>query len=63
MSDNEVCLPLDSLSLPDDKEQMEAPAVGDMVQANVEGKVSRVEGSNAYVTMTAVNGTPTTRPF
>jgi len=56
MSDNEICVDLQALAMPDEKDQMQPPAVGDKVQANVEGTVSRIEGDKAYVTMEAVNG-------
>lgn len=52
----EVCVPLRALAMPDESEQMEPPAVGDAIQFNGEGKVSRIEGDNAYVTLSAVNG-------
>lgn len=56
MDSNEICVDLQSLSMPDEDDQMQAPAVGDMVQANIEGTVSRIEGDKAYVMMSAVNG-------
>ncbi len=52
----EDCVPMDALAMPDDKEQMQPPSVGDNVQYNVEGKVTRIEGNNAYVQKTAING-------
>lgn len=52
----EDCVPLTSLAMPDESEQMQQPAVGDNVQYNVEGEISRIEGDNAYVKKTAVNG-------
>jgi len=56
MDQNEICVDLDSLSMPDEQEKMQAPEVGDKVQANIEGEVTRIEGNKAYVKMTAVNG-------
>jgi hypothetical protein len=56
MSHDEDCIPLSSLSMPDDQEQMQNPEVGDMVNYSVEGKVTRIEGENAYVQKTAING-------
>lgn len=56
MASMEDCVPLDALAMPDEAEQMENPAVGDKVQYTVEGTVSRIEGGDAYVTKTAVNG-------
>lgn len=52
----EDCVPLTSLAMPDENEQMQQPAVGDRVQYNVEGEITRIEGDNAYVNKTAVNG-------
>jgi hypothetical protein len=56
MSSGEDCIPISYLSMPDDQEQMQNPEVGDQVQYNVEGKVTRIEGDNAYVQKTAING-------
>jgi len=52
----EMCVPLASLAQPDEGEQMQTPEVGDPVTMTVEGKITRVEGENAYVTPSAVNG-------
>jgi hypothetical protein len=52
----EQCVPLDALAQPDDEEQLNPPAVGDAVEFTVTGKVSRIEGSMAYVTPETVNG-------
>ena len=54
----EVCVPLSSLSMPGEDDKMQAPGVGDPVQFQAEGKVSRVEGENAYVSVEAINGKP-----
>lgn len=54
----EMCVSTDALAMPDEQEQMEPPAVGDTVSFTVEGKVSRVEGGNSYVTPEMVNGKP-----
>jgi hypothetical protein len=56
MAENELCVDLQALAMPDESDQMQPPAVGDKVQANVEGTVSRITGDKAYVTMSAVNG-------
>lgn len=53
---NEVCVDTAALAMPDEGDNMTPPAVGDKVQMNIEGEVSRMEGNKAYVTMTAVNG-------
>lgn len=61
MSENEVCVDLDALAMPSgdgEGKEMNAPAVGDKVQMAIEGEVSRIVGSKAYVTMEAVNGQP-----
>jgi hypothetical protein len=52
----EDCVPLDALAMPDESEQMENPAVGDKVQYTVEGTITRIEGGDAYVKKSAVNG-------
>lgn len=52
----DMCVPLSSLAQPDEQENMQQPAVGDPVTMTVEGTISRVEGPNAYVTPSAVNG-------
>jgi hypothetical protein len=54
--DQEQCVPLSALSMPDDQEQMTPPAVGDQVSYQVEGKVTRIEGDEAYVQPTSING-------
>lgn len=56
MKSTEQCVPLDALSRPDDQEQMQTPEVGDAVSYTVDGKITRVEGGNAYVQPSAVNG-------
>ncbi len=55
---NEDCVPLSALGMPDETEQMQSPEEGDPVQYTVEGTISRIEGDNAYVTRTAINGQP-----
>lgn len=57
MSD-EMCVPVESLAQPDEGEQMVNPEVGDPVAMHVEGKVTRIEGGNAYVKPETVNGKP-----
>lgn len=54
--DREQCVPVSALSMPDDQEQMANPEVGDVVTYQVEGKVTRVEGDEAYVQPTSING-------
>lgn len=52
----EMCVPLTSLGQPDEQDAMQPPAVGDPVTFTTEGTISRIEGPNAYVAPTAVNG-------
>lgn len=54
----EQCVPVEALAMPDEAEKMTPPEVGDRVSYTVEGKVSRIEGPNAYVTVETVNGEP-----
>lgn len=58
----EDCIPLEALAMPDESEQMQSPAVGDKVQYGVEGEITRIEGENAYVKKTAVNGQKVAAP-
>ena len=39
---------------------MQTPAVGDLAQFQSEGKITRIEGDNAYVTVASINGKPVT---
>lgn len=60
MGANEDCVSLKSLAMPDAEngDQMANPEVGDRVQYQVEGTVTRIEGENAYVKRESVNGEP-----
>jgi hypothetical protein len=58
MSSSEICVPTESLAMPDETEQMEAPEVGDVVDFQGSGKVSRIEGDKTYLTLETVNGKP-----
>jgi hypothetical protein len=60
MGASEDCISLDSLAMPDAEngDQMANPEVGDRVQYQVEGTVTRIEGKNAYVKRESVNGEP-----
>jgi hypothetical protein len=51
-------VPLSSLAMPDDSEQMTPPAVGDEVNYQVAGKVVSIEGDIAQVQRTSINGQP-----
>lgn len=57
-SSNDDCVPLSSLNMPDESEQMQAPEVGDRVQYTVEGTVSRIDGNEAYVKRETINSQP-----
>ena len=52
----EDCVSLSALQMPDEGEQMQAPAIGDEVNYQVTGRVTRIEGDKAYVQKTSVNG-------
>lgn len=56
----EDCVPVSALSQPGEDEQMNPPGVGDLVQYQKEGTVTRIEGDNAYVKVNSVNGKPIT---
>jgi hypothetical protein len=58
MESNEQCVPVVALQQPDDSEQLVTPEVGDVVSYTVEGKISRIEGDKAYVTVETANGKP-----
>ena len=51
-------VPLALLAMPDDQEKMEPPAVGDEVNYQVTGKVTAINGSNAVIERTSINGQP-----
>jgi len=55
---NEQRVPLAALQQPDDQEALVTPEVGDMVSYTVEGRVSRIEGDVAIVTVESANGKP-----
>lgn len=52
-SENEQCVPLASLAA-----DGTPPAEGDEVTYTVKGKITRVDGDNAYVTATTINDQP-----
>lgn len=60
MDSQEDCVPVSALAQPGEDEQMNPPGIGDVVQYQKEGKVTRIEGDNAYVKVQAVNGKPVT---
>lgn len=52
----ELCVPAKSVSLEDANQNLTAPEVGDVVNFTVTGKVTRIEGGNAYITPETING-------
>ena len=55
----ELCVKAGSLAMDaEDGGPGATPAVGDSVEFTATGKVSRVEGDNAYVSVESVNGEP-----
>ncbi len=56
MDDGTVCVPLASLAQPDDQEKMNTPEVGDSVSMQVDAQVVKIEGDNAYIKPTSING-------
>ena len=56
----EVPIPVESLAMPGEDMKMNAPTVGDPVQLQAEGKVTRLEGNMAFVSIRSVNGKPLT---
>jgi hypothetical protein len=51
-------VPLSALAQPDDKEQMQTPAEGDIVQLQVEATVVSIQGDTAIIKPTSINGNP-----
>ena len=51
-------VPLSALGMPDEKEQMQPPAVGDEVSYQVVGKVTSISGDSAIIERTSINGNP-----
>lgn len=54
----ELPVPLTALAQPDDQEAMQTPSVGDSVSFQVDATITRIEGDQAFVKPTAINGTP-----
>jgi hypothetical protein len=61
MAPGELCVPLSALAMPDEGDQLANPEEGDKVTLQVEGKVGRIEGENAYITPETVNGQPVSK--
>jgi len=62
MDDGQFCVSLENLKEADGKDEMVPPEEGDDVNFNVAGKIVRVEGTNAYVQPTEINGMPVKQP-
>lgn len=58
----EICVPVSALAMPDEGDKMQNPRPGDSLQGTWEGKLSRIEGDNAYVSLTAVNDEKLDKP-
>lgn len=58
MDTGEQCVPLKVLAQPDDQDQMQTPAVGDTGSATVDYTVTKIDGDNAYIKVSAINGQP-----
>ena len=56
----EVPVPVEALAMPGEDLKMNNPDVGDPVQLQAEGKVTRIEGETAFVSIKSVNGKPVT---
>ena len=54
----EVCIPLKALAQPDDADAMVTPEQGDSVTFTTDAVITRIEGENAYLKPSAINGTP-----
>ena len=49
-------VPMSALEMPDEQEQMTPPEVGDEVSYQVSGKVVSINGANAVIARTTING-------
>jgi hypothetical protein len=56
--DGKIYVPLASLATPDEGEQMQTPQVGDSGSMQVDYMVQSIEGDQACIKPTAINGTP-----
>ena len=54
----EVPVPIDALAMPGVDDKLNNPEVGDPVQMQAEGTVTRIEGGMAFVSVKSVNGKP-----
>ncbi len=58
MGAEEVCIPLKALSQPDDSDVMVTPEAGDSVTFSTDAVITRIDGENAYLKPSAINGQP-----
>lgn len=58
MGAGEVCVPLKALAQPDDSDAMVTPEAGDSVSFQTDAILTRIDGENAYLKPSAINGTP-----
>lgn len=56
----QISVPLKSLAMPGEDEQMNTPGMGDVVEFHAQGKVASIQGDNAMVALETVNGDPVT---
>lgn len=61
-ANGEICVPLSALAQPDAGDQLQTPEEGDTVTMQVDATVDRIEGDNAYIKPTAINGNPIANP-
>ena len=54
----EVPVPMEALAMPGEDQKMNNPEIGDPVQMQAEGTVTRIDGSMAFVRVKTVNGKP-----
>jgi hypothetical protein len=55
-NNSEICVPLKALSLPGEQGGDVTPAVGDEVDITGTAKVTRIDGDNAYLSPSTING-------
>ena len=56
-----IYVPIKSLAMPGEDDQMANPEIGDTVEFHGQGKVSSIEGETACVSLETVNGDPVTQ--
>jgi hypothetical protein len=53
-----IKIPLSALGMPDESGEMIMPEAGDTVSVTIDGKLGKITGQNATVTVEMVNGQP-----